>query len=138
MMPPEVERRRAWSRQMIGRAAGLEIPVYGSSEWFALPEGHQAKVAAVVRAAECWARSGDDLADDIARELEATRRIHKRLEDEEYQARAAEHRERWAHLTVVPDALDRLAGRAEPPADLYEIGRRHIAERRSSNGGDAG
>ena len=131
MTTPEIERRRGWSRRMIGNAAGLKIPRYGSLEWLQLPEGSVAKVAAVVIAAEAWARVGDDLADDLTRELEQTRRVRKQLEDEHRAGQVSRHREQWRHLRVVPGALERLAGRADTPADLYDVGAAFMAERRA-------
>lgn len=135
-MSSEIERRREWARLKIGQAAGLLIPQYGSVEFLTLPETSFAKMASAVRAAECWARAGDDLTDDLALELEQTRRVRKQFEDAEYVADIAEHRERWGHLRVVPGALDALNGRTNPPADLYEIGAAHLAQRRAE--GDRG
>lgn len=93
--------RRRWAAGMIAKAAGLGIPTYGSPEWLALPEGNLAKVAAVVRAAECHARAGDELEDQLRAEVEELRRAHKRNEDAEYAAGIATHREKWKGLSVV-------------------------------------
>jgi hypothetical protein len=54
-------RRRYWARRMIDKAHGAEIPTYGSPEWACLPEDDARWVAAVVIAAESWARAGDTL-----------------------------------------------------------------------------
>lgn len=96
--------RRRWAAGMIGKAAGLEIPEYGSPQWLALPEGNLAKVASVIRAAECWARAGDELEADLRAEVEEARKAHKRHEDAEYVAGIASHREKWRGLSVVRGA----------------------------------
>lgn len=70
---------------MIARAP--DAPSYGSPEWCALPEGSPAKVAAVVIAAESWARDGDELEDRLRREVLALSRANKQAEDGEYVAR---------------------------------------------------
>lgn len=93
--------RRRWAAGMLAKATGLNIPVYGSPEWLALPEGNLAKVAAVVRAAECHARAGDELEADLRAEVEELRRAHKRAEDAEYVAGIVTHREKWKGLSVV-------------------------------------
>jgi hypothetical protein len=67
-------------------ATAPAAPVYGSPEWLALPEGSPAKVAAVVRAAECWARDGDELEDRLRSEVLALSRANKLAEDAEYVA----------------------------------------------------
>jgi hypothetical protein len=57
-----------------------------------LADDHPDKIAACVRAAETWAQAGDNLEDELRREVESARKAHKRLEDEEFQASAAAHR----------------------------------------------
>jgi hypothetical protein len=67
-------------------------PPVRSPDWLALPEGHPAKVAAVVRAAEAWASTGDDLTANLSIEVDRLRTEHKRLDDAGYVARADAHR----------------------------------------------
>ncbi|GAA2097689.1 hypothetical protein GCM10009726_06340 [Nocardioides furvisabuli] len=69
---------------MIARAPGA--PSYGSPEWCALPESSPAKVAAVVIAAESWARDGDELEERLRHEVLALSRANKQAEDGEYVA----------------------------------------------------
>lgn len=83
---------------MIARAPGA--PSYGSPEWLALPEGSPAKVAAVVRAAECWAVDGDELEERLRREVLALSRANKRAEDAEYVAQIG------APLCSMPDPAE--------------------------------
>jgi hypothetical protein len=94
--------RRAWARVLIRRAP--DPPRYGSPEWLALDDQDPAKVAAVVAAAECWAQDGDDLEDQLRRELAARWHAEKQAEDADYASLMSEHRGRWEHL-----------GRAWPP-----------------------
>jgi hypothetical protein len=77
--------RQEWARHLIDAAP--DAPSYGSPEWLALPEGHPAKVAAVVRAAECWAVDGDDLERRLRVEVLALSRANKQAEDAEYVTR---------------------------------------------------
>lgn len=77
--------RREWARHLLDAAP--DAPSYGSPEWLALPESHPAKVAAVVRAAECWAVDGDELEARLRVEVMALSRDYKQLEDAEYAAR---------------------------------------------------
>lgn len=81
------ESRSLWAQGLIARSP--EPPPYGSPEWLALPESHPAKIAAVVIAAESWARDGDDL--DALLEL-----ANKREDDAEFVSRAAYWQERWS------------------------------------------
>jgi hypothetical protein len=78
---------------------------HGSAEWLALAEGSAAKVAAVVIAAEAWARDGDNLGDNLPTELDLARRAEKAAEDADYRARAAAHRQEWRHLRVIRGAF---------------------------------
>jgi hypothetical protein len=89
-------RRRYWARRMVDKARGAEIPTYGSPEWACLPEDDARWVAAVVIAAECWARAGDSLEDDLRREVADLRRAFRADEDRDYRRRAADHRRRWS------------------------------------------
>jgi hypothetical protein len=79
-----VKARQTWAQRLI--AAAPDAPSYGSPEWLALPEGSPAKVAAVVRAAECWAVDGDELEERLRREVLALSRANKQAEDAEYVA----------------------------------------------------
>jgi hypothetical protein len=76
--------RREWAQRLIDRAPNP--PAYNSPEWLALPESHPAKVAAVVVAAESWARDGDELEERLRREVLALSRANKQAEDAEYVA----------------------------------------------------
>ena len=93
--------RIAWASRLI--AAGRPFPRYGTAEWLALPEGSAAKVAAVVVAAECWARDADDLEDRLRLEVETLQRAHKAAEDADYCARRDAHRESWTGRGFKPD-----------------------------------
>ena len=97
----EVDSRRRWAYRMIRRCPEPP-PTYGSADWLALPEGSPAKVAAVIIAAEAWARMGDELEAEIRVELDLAWKAHKAAEDAEYRARAAAHREEWGRLRGVP------------------------------------
>ncbi len=103
---PEASARRRWAYSLIRRASS-PVPFYGSAEWLQLPDGTPAKVAAVVVAAESWARELDDLPERLEHELDERRRAEKAAEDADYQARAAAHRRDWGHLRVVEPYADR-------------------------------
>lgn len=90
--------REGWAAQLIARAP--DAPSYGSPEWLALPEGSPAKVAAVVRAAECWAVDGDELEERLRREVLALSHANKRAEDEEYAAQIS------APMRSMPDPAE--------------------------------
>jgi hypothetical protein len=94
----EVVARRVWAYRML-RRCDVPPPLYGSREWLDLPDGHFAKVAAVVVAAEAWARDGDGLEHQIAAQIEAGRAAFKAEEDRRYVARARMHREEWHPVT---------------------------------------
>ncbi|WP_299057067.1 hypothetical protein [uncultured Nocardioides sp.] len=95
-----MNRRRQWAYKLVRKAAP-NSPAYGTAEWLALPESSPEKIAAVVRAAECWAREGDELEEKLRHEVALARRAFKVEEDRGYQERAAAHKERWKHLRVV-------------------------------------
>lgn len=99
------EERRAWALALIERAEGRP-PAYGSPEWLALPDG-PAKVAAVVRAAECWVVEHELFEERLAAEQKAA-------EDRAWQAAQERHRGAW----------DAQRGRFRPdPAIAAEIER---------------
>ena len=89
--------RRRWAYRLIHRVSEPP-PQYGSAEWLALPEGSPERIAAVIVAAEAWAQAADTLEDDLRREIEIGRVQQKRLDDEEYQDRAAAHRRDYSRL----------------------------------------
>lgn len=68
------ERRRDWARHHIddahARNRGLP-PRYGSPDWHNLAPTDPQRWAAVIIAAEAWARSEDDLEDTLRLQLEA-------------------------------------------------------------------
>ena len=86
--------RRRWAERMM-IAAGTPVPRYGSPEWLALPEGDRRKVAAVIVAAECWAREADELEERLWIEVTFAQIAHKVTEDAEYVARRDAHRAEW-------------------------------------------
>lgn len=100
MTEGNIHARRRWAYKMMARCAAPP-PAYGTAEWLALPEGSVEKVAAVVRAAECWATDGDNLAENLRVQAEAAARAHKDLDDAEYLARRNAHREEYRHLRLV-------------------------------------
>ncbi len=129
LTPPaaEVAARRRWAYSLIRRAS-TPVPSYGSAEWLQLPDGTAAKVAAVVVAAESWARELDDLPDRLERELDERRRAEKAAEDAEYQARAAAHRRDWGHLRVVETSYAERRVRELAAAGRAKIDSRRKAE----------
>ena len=105
--------RHRWARSFIRRCP--DAPPYGSAAWLALPEGDAGKVAAVVRAAECWATDGDNLEANLRAEVEALSAAHKAADDTEYVARRDAHREEWANL---PSQVARLEEARRRRAEL--------------------
>jgi hypothetical protein len=104
------EQRRRWAYRLISRCA-TPGPAYGSPEWLALPDGPE-KVAAVVRAAECWATEGDDLLENLRAEIELSQAALKATEDADYIASRDAHRADWTGggfrpNAGLPDELDR-------------------------------
>lgn len=60
----------------------LDVPIYGSTEWFALPRKDRRRLASMARAAEAWRRDGDALV--VAAALQADfdridRRVHETI-----------------------------------------------------------
>lgn len=88
-----VSPRRQWAYAMISRTSEPP-PSYGSPEWLALPDGPE-KVAAVVIAAEAWARDGEEIRDRLLLELGVSPEVHKAAEDAAYAALRDEHRRSW-------------------------------------------
>lgn len=84
-------RRRTWARRMI-RAADGPLPRYGDTAWLALPDGDRRKVAAVVIAAEAWARDADQLARHLRDEITAGRNALLAVEAEAHAATARDVR----------------------------------------------
>ena len=116
--------RRAWARALIDRAQPGPIPAYGSAEWAAMPEGHPAKVGAVVVAAESWVTEGADAPTRLLTEVEALARAHKAAEDAAYVDGMDAHRQEWEHLSRrLPTGQ-----RGDASVPLEEIGRRHRLE----------
>lgn len=121
-----IESRRRWAYRMIERCSAPP-PAYGTPAWLGLPEGSVDKVAAVVIAAEAWARTGDTLEDDLHTEVAQLAAAFKRDEDADYQARAGAHREHWQQLAA-PIPLRPRQGDATKP--LEDIGRDYMAVRK--------
>lgn len=124
--------RREWAHRLIGSAAGLKVPAYDSPAFLRLPEGSPQQIAAVVRAAECWARDGDELEDQLRHEIEYGWRARKTLEDAAYVDQIESHRDQWAHLRHLQPLSPAALQTAEEAAtrDLYTIGRGYMEERR--------
>ena len=114
--------RRRWAQSLIRKAPNP--PRYGSPAWLALPEGSPGKIASVVVAAEAWALDDDDVEARLHRLLEDERRAFKQAEDADYQARAADHRKQWKHLSLAPPS--RYTGQTVRP--LEDIGADYTAE----------
>lgn len=112
--------RRRWSAALIERAP--DAPAYGSPEWCALPEGPE-KVAAVVRAAECWARDGDDLTERLRVDVEASQTAYRAAEDADWLAHRDWHRERWRGGRYWPTAADVAEVEADWLAWIQEVAR---------------
>jgi hypothetical protein len=108
--------RRYWARRMIDKAQGAPLPVYGDATWLTLPEADPVKVAAVIVAAEAWATDGDNIPGRLAVEVASSYVAHKQAEDEDYQARAAAHRE----SNVVPFNRRRRQSTAEQIAEARQ------------------
>lgn len=117
----EVTARRAWSYQFIRRAK-TPPPSYGSREWLALANDDPRQVAACVVAAECWARGGDDIPGRLEREVAASREAFVRAENQDYKARANDHRQEWRKRlngsTFVERRAAQLADAAPRPNDF--------------------
>ena len=75
-----------------------------------LPEGDDAKIAAVVVAAESWEKDRESLADNLAIELDVMQRTAKSLDDAEYSARRDAHHAEWANKSYRPHPSNRGAG----------------------------
>jgi hypothetical protein len=122
-----VSLRRQWAYGLIRRVTS-PCPSYGSRAWLDLPEGDPAKIAAVVVAAEAWAIDGDDLERRLHEEVRNSRAAFKATEDEEYQARAAEHRRTAPRFTGLSFAERRTAqiAAAAPRDDDYQGARDDI------------
>lgn len=91
--------RHTWSQALIKRGQDHgEIPLYGSREWCELADDDPRKAAAAIRAAEAWARQGDDLGYSLLLEDHDRRRA-----DNEHWERV--HAQRRQHVT---DQLARM------------------------------
>lgn len=97
--------RRHWARLLIEKAGGVELPRYGSVEWLRLPEGDPVRIAAVVVAAEAYARQGDELEDDLRREVDALQHAYKDGQDEGRLDRIEAHREEWGRVVQLPPGI---------------------------------
>ncbi|WP_197285937.1 DUF2742 domain-containing protein [Nocardiopsis sp. NRRL B-16309] len=113
---PEQRYRQSWSQTLIdrGKARG-DIPLFGSRAWCELPDNDPRKAAAAVRAAETWAREGDDLAFDVAQEA-----YNRRRSEDEYWA--AVHAER---KDMVADQLHRTNVREHRAKTSYSADLAH-------------
>ena len=122
-------RRRRRASGLIARAA-TPPPLYGSTEYLALPKDDPRALASMAVAAECWAFQADNLVRDLQLELRLAWEANKRQEDAEYQARARQHAEDWRHLARSPRPY---AGQQIPPRPLEDIGREHQQQRREAS-----
>lgn len=98
--PGNIHARRRWAYRMMSRCDSPP-PAYGTSEWLALPEGSVEKVSAVIRAAECWARDGDELENRLRIEIELAREAFTADDDAEYVARRDAHRAEFGGLRLI-------------------------------------
>lgn len=105
MVSPEQQARQEWAKALLGRATG-PVPAYGTAEWLALPDG-PAKVAAVVRAAECWAREADDLEARLRYELWWDWMREKRAQDAARIEQIEAHRAQWSGKDWRPHPANR-------------------------------
>lgn len=100
---------------------------YGSPEWCQLNPADPMRLAAVFVAAESWASQADTLVEDLRAEVASLSRAHKRLEDAEYVARAASHREQWSGVPVGRSFTERRRQQLEDakprPGDFKGVGR---------------
>lgn len=110
--------RERWAQRMLA-AAERPLPRYGSPEWLALPEGDRRKVAAVIVAAECWARESDQLEERLRVEVEFSRIAHKLIEDAEYVARRDAHRAEWKQAN---DGIIRARRAKDARREIYGDG----------------
>lgn len=102
---PQVDARKSWARPYI--AADRDAPAYGTPEWLALPDG-PTKIAAVVRAAECWATDGDNLEANLTAELDAAAAFAaKTAADETFVRRRDAHRLEWSRKSWRPHPANR-------------------------------
>lgn len=123
-LPTAVVARRRWAYKLISQAPEPP-PTYGSHAWLGLPEGDRTKVAAVVVAAEAYARAGDDLVLDLTREVDERRRAHKLEEDSEYAERAAAHRQtapKYARSCFLERRREQLEAAEPRPGDYQGRG----------------
>ncbi len=122
---PEVTARRSWSYRLISRCS-VPPPKFGTREWLSLAEGDHRKIAAVVIAAEAWARGGDELPELLAQEVADARRAFKQSEDEDYRSNAAAHRKHYRNLLAPSSFVDRraaqLAAAGPQPGDYQGKG----------------
>lgn len=100
------EERKAWARQYIRRAP--EAPLYGSPEWLALPEGPE-KVAAVVKAAECWRTEQEDEMARLRAQCIGAAMEAKRAADADWAEDCAQWRAEWAAKSWRPHPVNRGA-----------------------------
>jgi hypothetical protein len=90
------------------------IPRYGDPDWHALPYADPRRWAAVLVAAECWARDGDQLPDRLHTELADAAAASARLADEDFAQMAATVRHRAGAPTHLELAVRR--GEVDPAA----------------------
>ena len=94
--------RAEWVHHYISQAPNA--PAFGTPEWEALPDG-PAKVAAVVRAAECWRREGEWSAVTIrlTEEVDALRAAFKRGHDEGWRLWRSSARDHQSAAAIAAD-----------------------------------
>jgi hypothetical protein len=101
-----IDRRKAWAARFIEAASDAE---YGSPAWAELPEG-PAKWGAAMRAAECWATDGDNLAANLAAALDGRAAdLAKNAEDAVYVAQRDAWRSEWSPKSWRPHPANRGA-----------------------------
>ena len=95
-----IEQRKAWARQLISRAP--DAPIYGSAAFLAMPDGPE-KVAAVVKAAECWLTELEDGLERLRAEHLGAALQEKSSSDAAYVEQRDQWRREWTGQGFRPD-----------------------------------
>ncbi len=95
--------RREWARKLMHRAP--DSPRYGTPEWEALPDGPE-KVAAVVRAAECWFLDGEQAPVRLHREINDLRAAYLAGESDGFHARREAWRNGWSRPELLAAEIE--------------------------------
>jgi hypothetical protein len=85
-----MRRRRDWARAEVRKLTGgiADPPRYGDPRWLEWDgdpaDAHRVRLAALIVAAESWAREGDNIRDRLARDVAAARSEHEQSLDAEW------------------------------------------------------